>query len=588
MSSRRTLHLTHYPPALGQNTSSVRQYKRYCGRRDIDARSRRLKRKQGLTARRHALRVSPIKRPHESSKSLSMINDKNTNGGHNTERSRSHSKDKNTNDGHNAERSRNYSEARAKLFSMKRRIVDRLLQKKASETGNRERQDGRLLILAYKDIDVDGSGSVDFSEFSHSLSELNVGLNSTELGELFTALDTDGSGDLSLQEFLESLMVADKPPSELMIDRGRRLTMDTLERKINTFEESRKAKSPHSTSSLIERTPRILNYHSAAPSLVRRQRQKILASARWQHPLDTQRPSTTSSEYGWHRHEDSQIPKSFGSESENTGDTRVVTTTQGFFTNPGAQSLSNRQSSSMSCLQSTMTSRKPASRASTAMGSVRSLDKSLSQLASRDLDTEGDQFLRSRSTGKSYQHSPKFAENRRTWERIGYGERGDRATLYDLHQSETQRRTQLKRAPAFPSLENSYGDVYAHAKNFRRPEKGVSSNPRIGGQSNWESSKGFVPRQTKIGRLQMGQQRVERLLTGAMNTKDLVEVERVMAKTKQRLRYLRGHMQSQQYLNRQRGIGVGKGLLKSGITRRHRGGHQVAKLVRGNTPWLGE
>ena len=68
----------------------------------------------------------------------------------------------------------------------------------------------------------------------------------------------------------------------------------------------------------------------------------------------------------------------------------------------------------------------------------------------------------------------------------------------------------------------------------------------------------------------------------------LAEEERVVAKTKQRLVYLQSQMESQGYLDRQRGVGVGKGLLRSEARRANRGGHQVAKLVRGTSPWLGE
>jgi Ca2+-binding EF-hand superfamily protein len=106
------------------------------------------------------------------------------------------------------------SEARARLFGMKRRIVDRLLQKKASETGNKERQDTRLLILAYRDMDENGDGSIDYEEFHKALGPegMNCGLAPPEISDLFTALDMDGSGDVSMQEFLDELMIADNHP----------------------------------------------------------------------------------------------------------------------------------------------------------------------------------------------------------------------------------------------------------------------------------------------------------------------------------------------------------------------------------------
>ena len=365
--------------------------------------------------------------------------------------------------------------------------------------------------------------------------------------------------------------------------------------------------------------------HSPPSSLMWKQQQRTIAARNWQHPLDTVRPSTTSSEYGRHTNRGKarlSLSRSMSDyHSKNNGaeeDAGVATVTMTKSASAKAQERSStaarmpdisspsRQSRALVTGRSLSSNQSESafgaaggsrtrlagrgyggdspsmSRASTSVGTSR-------RSRGRGPDTVAANFLRSRASGKSYAHSPKFAENRRTWQRIGYGEKGVATDgTCDLYQADTARRRPLRRAPLFPTLENSYGDVYFKAVGFQRPEKGVSDAVGIPGQSAWEHAKGFVPRQIKQGRIKQGQRRIERKVSDTMQSRDLADEERIVAKTKQRLSYLQAQMESQGYLDRQRGVGVGKGLLRSQARRAHRGGHQVAKLVRGNSPWLGE
>ena len=102
-----------FPPALNKSTIGVRQYKRYSKRR-------RRKKKLGATSSIHALRISPIRQssstPELKSSSRSIL----------SSTSQSDTPPPTGPTGH-----RTRAEARARLFSMKRRIVGRLLQKQA-------------------------------------------------------------------------------------------------------------------------------------------------------------------------------------------------------------------------------------------------------------------------------------------------------------------------------------------------------------------------------------------------------------------------------------------------------------------------
>ena len=113
-----------FPPPLNRSTIGVRQYKRHVKRR-----TKRLRQRLGATAKNHALRVSPVRhsrttKPIHKSSARSMTPALPTTS---------------------PPQHRTRAEARARMFAMKRRIVDRLLQKKASETpGNMPiRQDVR-------------------------------------------------------------------------------------------------------------------------------------------------------------------------------------------------------------------------------------------------------------------------------------------------------------------------------------------------------------------------------------------------------------------------------------------------------------
>ena len=72
------------------------------------------------------------------------------------------------------------------MFAMKRRIVDRLLQKRPAKRAIASAR-ARLLIQAYKDIDEDGSGSISKEEFVQALGKdgLDIGLKPHEMDHLF-------------------------------------------------------------------------------------------------------------------------------------------------------------------------------------------------------------------------------------------------------------------------------------------------------------------------------------------------------------------------------------------------------------------
>ena len=283
-----------FPPALNKSTIGVRQYKRYSKRR-------RRKKKLGATASKHALRMSPIRQssstPELKSSSRSIL----------SSTSQSDTPQPTGPSGH-----RTRAEARARLFSMKRRIVGRLLQKQAGLMGGaQQRNDCRLLIMAYKEMDEDGSGSIDYDEFVAAVGTdgLDVGLAPDEIDDLFVALDVDGSGDVSVSEFLSELMVADKPPAELMIDRGRRMTLDAMERKVHANQERVKMQQIKEETNNLQ-VQEEQGYPQKRAGTARSGRR---TKREWEHPLQTQRPSTSNSEYGSHLSARSHTRSTFSS-----------------------------------------------------------------------------------------------------------------------------------------------------------------------------------------------------------------------------------------------------------------------------------
>ena len=65
--------------------------------------------------------------------------------------------------------------------------------------------DVRQVSETFMQLDVDGSGSVDRSEFANALHELELGISTKNCGSLFDAIDIDQSGDLEISEFMEAI-----------------------------------------------------------------------------------------------------------------------------------------------------------------------------------------------------------------------------------------------------------------------------------------------------------------------------------------------------------------------------------------------
>ena len=215
------------------------------------------------------------------------------------------------------------------------------------------------------------------------------------------------------------------------------------------------------------------------------------------------------------------------------------------------------------------------------------------------LDTPALTYLSQRPFGgKCYESSPKFVENKKTWNNVGYGVQGIIPET-DLYHPEPDRRSPLSIAPMFPKQKEGRRESINLniANNFRRKQKGLlaltrggsnSSNSIGGNTSAWEDSHNFMPLQTKQNLKEKSEVLVERSVRKRSTKIESQEQNRVMGKCLQQLTYYQGQMESQGYLNRQRGIGTGKSGLASLFTQHNRGGYQVAGCVRGrDTPWLG-
>ena len=67
-------------------------------------------------------------------------------------------------------------------------------------------KEGRELIRKLFDqIDLDGSGTVNFREFCFAVQYLNLSLPKKNLQKLWKSIDRDGSGEIQIQEFTDML-----------------------------------------------------------------------------------------------------------------------------------------------------------------------------------------------------------------------------------------------------------------------------------------------------------------------------------------------------------------------------------------------
>ena len=104
----------------------------------------------------------------------------------------------------------------------------------------------------------------------------------------------------------------------------------------------------------------------------------------------------------------------------------------------------------------------------------------------------------------------------------------------------------------------------------------------------FEHQNGLMPLQTRIALKDKSEARVERYAVKRSKDMENLEKNRVMNKAKQQFKYFQNTMESQAYLNRQRGIGTGVAGLDSESRKKNCRGHQVAGCVRGrDTLWLG-
>ena len=245
------------------------------------------KRSRSQTIHKHALRVSPVRCQTPSTRRSSARSSYVL-----TERTASSQRDHvpsiSRAAGSDAELQSMRAEAKRRLFDMKRRIVDRMLQKKAGETLNGVRQNTRLIYLGFKDADADGSGDVSFEEFKKYARDLNIGLNAKDIDLLCLALDRDGDGTITTKEFIDALCTADKAPEEDIVCRGRRLAKQNLEARLEAESNTQEAPRRKYSFPSQENTLRV----------GKKNRGSI-----WLHPLATgrqsSRPSTTSSLRMW-------------------------------------------------------------------------------------------------------------------------------------------------------------------------------------------------------------------------------------------------------------------------------------------------
>ncbi len=199
-------------------------------------------------------------------------------------------------------------QAQQNLFGLKRRVVDRLLQKKAGNGLGKKRQDTRVLLQAYKEIDANKDGGVSYDEFEHAVgpNHLDIGLSKEEVHQLCIACDIDGNGDITFEEFLQTLIFADKPETQLMLDRARKreskFLQDTVNKPVcvkpikkirNSVSTSPLARGGVRTSSSLKDVNSLLNYNDMSNTLV-----KINGNSKSQPNLSAivncPRPMTTS------------------------------------------------------------------------------------------------------------------------------------------------------------------------------------------------------------------------------------------------------------------------------------------------------
>eukprot|EP00949_MAST-11_sp_MAST-11-sp1_P000958 g958.t1 len=398
--------------------------------------------------------------------------------------------------------------------------------------GGGVRQDGRALLRAYEEIDSDNSGGVSYEELIDALGpkNLDVGLTHAEMLELCKALDKDGNGDITYSEFLEQLMFADKPETERIIDRGRRVNMKFL---TTASKRPIQAEPPTvarpQTTSVAERL--------AAQSLVAERR---ALDARRPMCIDTQSPFKPIMDAADDNISHSPIASVRSASVE--ASVRSIRTANG----SRPQNVASQHQAGTFYAQPLRHSTSPVNATLDSQWSIAPV-----QVAASGLDRN---FLHSRSGGKSFASSPKLQQNDATWSRVGLG--GGIKTVSGLYLDETSRRKDL------------HGGGVAVKKGYDEDALRRSPLARTG----YERTRGFSNRNIRRARMGVYEDRVNYRRQRQQYRKDVGEELRLRAKTQQRERYM-AHCEKLEIANkRKRKLGQGRGGMKSPQAAFHRRG----------------
>ena len=510
---------------------------------------------------------------------------------------------------------RERKEAYSKLFAMKRRVVDRLLQRKAGNGFGNVRQDTRVLLQAYREIDADGSGGVSYDEFERALGpdNLDIGLTPKEVHELCIACDIDGNGDITFQEFLETLINADKPNSKIMLDRARgrenKFLKETIERPVVVKGEPFiSSKMP--TVPLFEGIKRPLTSdwdrgYDSKPT----ESALMMASADNARPCTTLSPIRTSALGG------SKSQPGLVTSPVCKGDKHGFdNSSRGSVSSLAAEDIYHRAASSDSrnphssgTAATLSVSRLPSSPPLLSIGTGRNKFEFLftndanavkgadvvpayplpvprattaSSISNRqhfvplkrrqihtkphhktqvslkiDPSVQIDRDLLQTRSRKNTTNSPKLHENEETWKRVGIGREGTLPSS-DMFEDELLRRSPLR-------LNKSFDEK---GKGWQDWEK------RHANQTNWEWKNRLVPREIKSRQGMVLNEQVQSIVDFNDSVHEIADQVRIKTKSKQRYRYMQHIEEMNKLAGRKAGESVGKGLLQSPTSRRHRAG----------------
>ena len=84
------------------------------------------------------------------------------------------------------------------------RVLEQMMQQRTFKEGDQE-----MLMSAFKAIDSDGSGRIDYDEFWAALAPITNNLRDSDRKELFMKVDADCSGSVGMIDFLNFFLVTD-------------------------------------------------------------------------------------------------------------------------------------------------------------------------------------------------------------------------------------------------------------------------------------------------------------------------------------------------------------------------------------------